>query len=572
MVPAWQEGQTGLPAGAKGLYWPAMATLDEAQTDRVARFVLGGLLLLPALLVYGLTVWCPTLHTLALSLQTAAPARAAPFSGLANYLGLAQDPGLGPALAHGGLVALVRLVAVLPLPGLCGWLWARQGARWRLVTRLGLGLALALSAPASLGLLWRLAAERLPWLRSLCLAGGSPSLGWYLALEFLAFLGLGGALATTAYLSAWRRPQPAAVRLGLLGLVGLLAVASGLDSFSLAYVTTGGGPHYRTVTLPLHAFLTAFAELRQARAAALATLLLGPCLGLGLAFGLGSQALGLRLVPAQPAAPAPARRWALPAGLCALAAIVAPGLFLYLWGAGLALAPLGSPLAQASATLAVGLSLLNGALVPALALAGVQLPVAYLAAASLELVRPLGRVGSRAAFVLLLASGFVPGVAVAIGAHDALRGLGLLNTPPAAALAWLAGPASLYLFHLYFAGQRPAIEKARRAGQPSATAFIQLALRPSLPIGLLAGAVSLLLGGQSLLWPLLALAQSDYYPLSLRLAVFQTPLADQGALGAAAWLALSVWAGGMLLLWWPLQTLVLERWELVAEAATPHSP
>ncbi len=543
-----------------------MLMITRARAALVARLVVGSLLLLPAFLAFGLVLWYPGLHTLALSLQAVALERHGHFAGLANYLDLWQDPLLGPAIGHSLLAALAWLAAVLPIPALAGWLWARQRPEWPLLARLMLSLGLALSAPAAVGLLWRLAVLRVPWLQGFSLVSSSQALRSYLLLEFVAALGLGGALTATALLSAWRRPRPTRAVAGVLALAGILALSSGLNAFSLGFVATGGGPGGRTLTLALHAFRTAFLDLRLGQAAAQATLLLVASLALGLVFGTICEGLDLRLEPARRERPAYAPARYLPAGLVALGLLVVPPLLLYLWGAGMTFLSAGDPLAHAASALQPELALANGILAPAVAIALVQLPVSYLAALSLAVIRPFGRVASRAAFVLLLASGFVPPTATAIGLYDVVRRLHMLHTLPAFGLPLVAGAASLTIFRLYFAGREPAFAEAVQAGQPAPAALFQHVVRPSLPATALAGVISLALAGQSLLWPVLVLSSSETFPLSLQLAVFQTRFASNPpALAAGAWLLATVWGLGFLLLWWPLQVLVLDRLDL----ATP---
>jgi ABC-type sugar transport system permease subunit/ABC-type glycerol-3-phosphate transport system permease component len=542
-----------------------MLSVARARTAVVARLCAGTLLLLPALLAFGLTLGYPALRTLALSLQSAAPGRAGHWAGLANYAGLTADPTFARALAHSLLVALVRVAALL-LPAALAGLWRGERRSTRLLVHLALGVPLALSAPVALALVWVLAGRRVPGLERLTLEGGRP-LASSLGLELLAFLGLGGALAATALLLA----RPGRARRGVLGLAALLAAASGLDSFTLPFTATGGTP----LTLPLHAFRSAFLGLQLGPAAAQASIQTALSLGLGLAFArLGER---LRLRPAGADEPhalcgerplralAPIVRRAL--GAAALALFLLPFLLAYLWSAGLAGHPSGQPLARALDELLPGLSLINGIPLPVMTTLLYGLPAAYLAALSLSLVRPFGRRGSRAAYLALLAAGFVPPVASAIGLYDGVRAVGLYNNPAGAVLPFLANPAALCILKLYFDGQAPLLEKVRRAGQPVATAFVELALRPSLGVAALAGAVSLLLAGQSLLWPLLVLAQRDFFPLSLRLAVLQGALAGEpAALGAGCWLLLTVWGAATLLAWWPLQVWLAGRFEIaVAE-------
>lgn len=565
--------------------------LARAQVDRVARFVAGTLLLVPALLAFALALWGPALRTLGLSLQAAVLGRPSHLAGLANYRQLAADAVFAAALGRSLLVALVRVTA-LAMPAVLAGLCSCASPRGHRPGRVALAVPAGLSAPVALALLWRLAGRQVPCLQRLDLTDPAVALPSYLGLEGVAFLGLGGALAAAALLSA-RDPRS---RRGVLWLAAIAAAASGLDSFTLPFTATGGGPSGATLTLPLHAFRTAFLRLRLGEAAAQASLPLLASLALGLAFAALSDRLGLRLALAgearrhepqstqtgmgsgEPEEELRSTRRVRTNGatlkslrvLCSkglLALYLAPFLLAYLWSMGQAFHPVGGSLASAAEVLMPGLSLLNSTLAPLLGTLCIGLPAAYLAALSLSLLHPFGRRGSRIVHLLLVAGGFVPTVAAGIGLYDGVRAAGLYNSPLAPALPFAANAPALYLLKLYFDGQAPLLAKATGAGQPALAAFFQLAFRPSLRVAGAAGAVSLFLAGRSLLWPLLVLAQRDLMPLSLRLAVMQNGLAgERGALGAGCWLLLTAWGAGTLLAWCLLVAPFLQRFEVVAEA------
>ncbi len=532
--------------------------VPPAQAGRVARLVVGSLLLLPAVVLWGLVLWLPALRTVALSLQTGGLGRAGRFVGLANYAELLYRPGLGAAIACTLLVALVRLAAVLGLPVLTGCLGFRSGARARTVAGMVLGAGLALSAPAGLGRLWRVALPRVPALRWLTAEASGWAVLSQLALECVAFLGVGGCLTATALLLT-RRPWCRAVR-GLLALAGIAAVASGLNAFSLSFVATSGTPAGAgAATFALRVLQLAFREVRPGQGAAGASLLLLPGVALGVAFGLVSERLGLRLVPSRQEARG---SWQASIGtVLAAALLVLPLAGLYLWGAGEAFLYEEGAIGRAASALAAAPAFLNGVAVSVLPIVLVQLPAAYLAALSLTLVRPFGPAGSRIAYLCLLGSGFVPPVAVGIGLFDVAREARLLNTLPGAGLPLLAGAAGLYVFRLHFAGREEAWEAARAAGWQGAD-LLRLAVRGSGPAVALAGMVALIVAGQSLVWPLVALERSELLPLSLQLVARRSQLAGAPLTAAGAWLVLTLYGLPILLLWWLLQGLVLQQIEL----------
>ncbi len=532
--------------------------VPPAQAGRVARLVVGSLLLLPTVVLWGLVLWLPALRTVALSLQSGGFGRAGQFVGLANYVRLLRMPGFGAALVCSLLVAMVRLAAVLAPPALVGWLGSRSGVRGRAMARLLLGVGLALSAPAGLGLLWRVAVPRAPLLGRLGAEASGRALLSHLALESVAFLGVGGCLTATALLLV-RHPSRR-VAWGLLALAGIVAVASGLSALSLSYVAVSGTRLAgEATTLALHALGLAFRDLRPGEGAAGASLLLLPTVALGVVFGLVSERLQLRLVPA--GRDVSGSRAASGGVVLAAALLVLPLVGLYLWGAGEASLYAEGAVGRAASVLTAGPALLNGVVISVLPILLLQLPASYLAALSLTLVRPFGRTGSRIAYVCLLGSGFVPPVAIAIGLFDVAREAGLLSTFPGASLPLAAGAASLFVFRLYFVGKEELWEAARSAGWEGAD-LLRLAVSGSGPAFALAGVVALLVAGQSLVWPLVVLERSELLPLSLQLVARRSQLAGAPLTAAGAWLTLTLCGLPILLLWWLLEGLVLHQIEL----------
>jgi ABC-type sugar transport system permease subunit len=530
-------------------------------TERVSTIVrvAGILLLVPAALLIAFAFCYPAMTTLFLSLQEGGMVGRASFAGLSNYRTLLHDPAPGAALGRSVTLALARLLAVLIVPALAGWAWARQQRWLRIAGRLAMSVPLALSAPVALALLWAAIAPALG-------LGALPPQAErsQLVFEFLSFLGLGGALTATALTLAWRAARPARPVLGVLGLAGIVAFASGMESLTFALAVSGGGPARTSETVAYYAFRLAFHNLDLGQAAAVAIMPLVIGLGLGLAFGLLAAALDLRLVPATGGSPERVSWPRLVVGLPALALLVLPVVLLYLWGGGSALLTHGNPLGQAASSLQLRPALVNGAAVPALVIALVQLPASYLAALSLGLLRPFGPRWSRVALALLLAGGFVPPIVVAIGLFPLVQQLGLLNTLPGLVLPLLAGPAGLYIFALHFAGRRPAFERACQEGRSPWSAFFHAAFLPSLPVGVLAAAVSFLVAGQSLVWPLVIQSRLDQSPLSLQILALSWAGTQPALQQAGAWLLLTSWGAAMLLVWWLLQALVVERLALVS--------
>jgi uncharacterized membrane protein len=74
--------------------------------------------------------------------------------------------------------------------------------------------------------------------------------------------------------------------------------------------------------------------------------------------------------------------------------------------------------------------------------------------------------------------------------------------------------------------------------------------------------VALVVAGQSLVWPLVALERSELLPLSLQLVARRSQLAGAPLTAAGAWLVLTLYGLPILLLWWLLQGAVLQQVEL----------
>ncbi|MBI5879730.1 MAG: sugar ABC transporter permease [Chloroflexi bacterium] len=473
---------------------------------RAARILLALALLAPALFCGLANLLLPTLATFNLSLQKASLTAADQFVGLDNYAALAQSPLFGSASSFTLALIVTRLMAVALAPIVLALAAQQLGTPARIGLRLAFTVPLALFAPVSLALRWRLALlPNTGWLAPLLGPGsplnlGSSAAGVVLLIDGLQTLALACGIGLVVFLPALRAVQARAA-LVVCWLIGLLAAAAyALQEFVGSYVLTNGRPTNTTLTFALYQYNQAFRFLQFGVAATLASLtlialaILGITAGVlvaatGLQIGFGSESSGTR-----PASRAPGVVW-----LWLLAALGGLGLctvsLVPQWGA-----------LNASAALPPGFALerlLPNTLVPVLAALAVQIPVAYAGALAIGALRPLGR---HSEWLLLLFSPwlFVTSGPLSLAAFQGLRSAGTFNSVAALGSPLLISVPALFVFTLFFKGQARQWQRARAAGQGALAAFAMQMLLPSLPLVIGAAAVLALAGVQELLWPLVA--------------------------------------------------------------------
>ena len=379
--------------------------------------------------------------------------------------------------------------------------------------------------------------------------GGSPladaarAPGTLLRIDALTIFGVGGGLGLIVFLAALRGAggdAPAARRVGraLLAawVVTLCATAAyALQSFTLGWVPTGGGPARSTTTLPVLQFTLAFQNFQFGRGAAVATLVLAATMALGLVVGLIVIAGGLRLEtvpqdkPVGIFSPAKDPLVILVLALTMLGVLVVsllrvvPALWVAatsLKGRAEALRAPGSFLpadptldaygrvAQLVPLARVVVNTIVPVVLPVLL---VQLPLAFLAALGIGALRPLGR---HSEWLILP---FSPWLFVTVGplspvVFETISDARLINTLPGLIPPLGLSVPALFILNLFFKGQ----SRAWRAA-PASGAFFQRVIMPSLPLALLLGSAALLVGMQDLLWPLIVASRPDRFTIPLSL-------------------------------------------------------
>lgn len=258
-----------------------------------------GLLLIPALVIFGLFSWWPIVRGLLISFQHTNLVEPARWVGLDNFRVLFADPLLGTAVGNTLLFVGLALLIGFPLPLLLAAIMStvrRFGGVYRFLAYLpvvippvvsvllwkwfydpGSGLFNAVLGLAGLG--------PYPWLQSpdtamlsLVLEATWAGMGGAVLIYLAAMVAIPGELYEAAESDGagiarriWHvmLPQLRPV----IGLLLLMQLIGTIQVFTEPYVFTGGGPQDATVTVLLLIFRYAFQNGEYGQAAALSFLL-----------------------------------------------------------------------------------------------------------------------------------------------------------------------------------------------------------------------------------------------------------------------------------------------------------
>ncbi|NUT32211.1 MAG: sugar ABC transporter permease [Hamadaea sp.] len=258
-----------------------------------------GLLLIPAVVIFGLFSWWPIVRGLLISFQHTNLVEPARWVGLDNFRALAADPLLGTAVGNTLLFVGLALLIGFPLPLVLAAVMStvrRFGGVYRFLAYLpvvippvvsvllwkwfydpGSGLFNAVFGLAGLG--------PFPWLQSpdtamvsLVLEATWAGMGGAVLIYLAAMVAIPGELYEAAESDGagiarriWHvmLPQLRPV----IGLLLLMQLIGTIQVFTEPYVFTGGGPQDATVTVLLLIFRYAFQNGEYGQAAALSFLL-----------------------------------------------------------------------------------------------------------------------------------------------------------------------------------------------------------------------------------------------------------------------------------------------------------
>lgn len=517
----------------------------------IFRILMGLVLLVPASLCCLATLVLPTLQTATTSLTNASILGKSQFIGLQNYVKLFQDPMFAKATGFTLSLIVERLLMAILVPVLLALVVNEFRRAGRVSARLLLTVPLALFAPVPLALSWRIALSPQYGVlgKSLPLVSTEAAPRTLLFIDALSTLGLACGIGLAVYLMALRGAGDSAptwkrVRKPLIVtwvIVGLAVIALSLQSFTLSYVLTHGGPASSTLTLMLAYFTQAFQMFKIGEGSAIAIIMLIVLALLGLATGTLIASTGLRLEMIPQNKPTgllgksgrPIAVILLALGILGSLGICALGMLPFVLTGQVALQGNAS-MSQMLKAFPIGQVMLNTIMPAVFTILLIQLPITYLAALGIGALRPLGR---HSEWLLLL---FSPWLFATIGplsaiAFEWLHRVQLYSTwvgliPPLA----LVNIPMLFILTLFFKGQQSKWQAAQAAGQSATEAFVRSMILPSLPLVVLLSAIALTISQQDLMWPLVVATKPDLMPLPLRLVFFGAQYAtNQPALASA---------------------------------------
>jgi ABC-type sugar transport system permease subunit len=462
---------------------------------RPVRIVVGLLLVLPALAMLALSYVWPAFWNLQKSFSAyrlnAGPAHGA---GFANYRALFQGGGFLSAVGFSLTLALVPLLLVTVVAPALAWAAHRTGTVARWVVRVALALPLVAYAPTAMALGWALDHVNLKsenvYLKS---AGDSRTALWLGSFGLVCSVGVTAYLATLRRRDAVRRTWPAAVVVG--ALLGLAVLAVAMQQLAYPYLlrrAAGPGAPRTPALLILEAFGERFDVGVAAAISTLLLILLGLAGLAAVALILGSR-LRIEFDPRYRSAEQEAG-WSTPRIVAAAGTAVA--LIAVLVVAGIGLWPWLSRLNSTAPLPGAGpLTLLRNTWLPPLLSTVVGVAVAVLAAFGIGALRPLGRFSELLLlpFAPWLFVGFAPLVTHAFLSTDHSRGNAFLSLVPA---SWVSIPA-LFIATLLVRGQAA---RLRATGGRGADAVVRAYVLPVLPMVLLLFGAVWIWQAQDLMW------------------------------------------------------------------------
>jgi ABC-type sugar transport system permease subunit len=535
--------------------------------------VLGGLLLVPAIVLAVLSLVVPTVRTIGTSMTDEDLVSGGPAEdvGFDNYDAVFGDlpfwSSLGFALS---LVVVPIVVAVVVAPLVAAAVtWA--GGWARLTARIALSLALVVFSPVAFAIAWlrKVQADDPAHLADVDLVGGI--LRSSVAMMTFGVVCAVGVMIFVPVFRAreQRRPMwPALFATAGVAVLGLVAI--GLQLFTVPFLMTRFGPGNETLTPVGVLFDSVFRQARIGVGAAAASVLLVllAILGVGAVLIVVLTRLRVSLLPLRrqrsepPAGVGPAPSAGLSPGaivvaVLALAAVLVPVVLNALpWLDALS----GAEPRTSSGTAGRTWSTATVAAV-------VSVGVAYLAALGISGLRPLGR---HSEWLLLpFAPWLFVGVApLSIEFFGSLRDSGGIDTEDALRPPILVSIVSLVIVAVLCRGQSQRWQQQVAAGAPAGVAFVRTVLLPTLPLAGFLFVVTVLVNAQDLWWPLLVALSPEHDTTVL--AFFR----QQGDLGggdfsvASATPLLAVVLGFLAMA--ALQLLHLDR--MVAATGTPEPP
>jgi ABC-type sugar transport system permease subunit len=529
--------------------------------------IVGLVLILPAVAAWLYSLVVPTWRTWQFSTHGGNLLRAGGNVGLANYRQVLNDAVFRQALRFTLSLTLERTLIVALAPLILALLVNAFGRAARIPLRLLFTIPLAAFGPVATALLWRLAFNpQFGLFRGNRNVLADPALAGAALrrVDMLATAVLACGAGLTIYLLALRgagRDVPRASRvipaLLVTWLIALLAtIALTLQTFTLSYTLTNGGPARRTATVVLYQYQVAFQELRGGLAGAIGGLLLlvTGVLGLCSIALIAGSGLRLEMTPAEKPVGLNGRGGQpLIAIVLVLAVLAGVALLAYwaypiLWAGLLALKSRADAVNPASAffprhpttdaynrlrqALPRGQSLRNTLLPPLVAVLCIQLPISYLAAFGIGALRPLGRFSE---WLLLPFSPwlFVTSAPLSVALFARYQDHGWLNRLASLAPPLLLNVPMLVVLTLGFKGFVTHWQTTRATGRTARPNFFVAVVLPSLPLAVIVAAVTVLLATQELLWPLVISNDRRFWTIPVALVALTQQFTTDPTLLAA---------------------------------------
>lgn len=490
----------------------------EARSNSIVALVLGLLLLIPGVVLYGYIQVVPAFNVYQMSFTDYSILRDPEPVGSANYERLMEDRLFTESVGNTLVVVAMRLFIVALVPPIIGLLAGAQAAAGRTLIRSITIVAFVLAVPITIGLFARLfiapvwGTQSSPLMLSDSFRFNSieGARNIVLTIDGIITIAIAAAVGGSAFMAVARGREisyssaRAGIAVWLLGL--FLADASFSNTFDLPFFLTSGGPANATTTLPFYLFRTGFQAFRFGLAASAATIQMLPAV-IGAIF-IWLIIIGFRLrlsfTPAPKATEGAGLFGVLSLPITLL--LLLPVFVLTLFAIWLAAANPGD-----TPPVDVGRVLNNTFMGPLLAIWVVQIPITWLMSLALGFIRPVHRIFTEIVFLLLLIAAFLPSGSLMFDWFLTGRDLGALNTTLYIGFAQLVSPFSLLIFKLFFDGSRERYLAARAAGQDASDAFLNTVFLPSLPMALLVGTVLTLLAAGSMMWPLVAVNEVGNY-------------------------------------------------------------
>jgi len=472
------------------------------------RGLLGLLLLLPACGLCTVDQFWLSLSTLLTSFKNIRISMEGDFVGFKNYIAMFTDRTFPTALGYTTGVIFLHILAAAILPPLLALAvhrFSQRGNRrarlWFTLPLAYFGPALAMFGPAFLRDVWKLTSLHITYL----LFDGIVTLAVMSAIGLVVYLAVlrpqqeASSLPTGTLFTTWLVTQLALVAYGLQSLNLLAFLVPGRDGkFMLGHMLA---QTVRNGYFGLTASVSVFMLVVAAFFGILASVIL-----IARKIQISHRAEETASFSSNPSIPS----WvALALGAVAAFFVTA--------------VPLALSLVKAFGNFAsfeFGMFLrisLNTVLPSLLAALFIQIPVAYLGALGISVVRPFGK-GS--AWLLLLFSPwlFVTSTPLAFAAFQNLRSANLLDSPLALTPPLLLNVPMLFLLTLFFKGQFDSWQASGKDSSPSLKEVLSHWVRPSLPLALFLMVVSGLATAQEVFTPYLTSYSREQQTIALAVA------------------------------------------------------